>query len=329
MTFAVTLSAEAEAEVTATWTASIETGDSAESGDFTAVAATALTFTAGQTAKTLTVATTEDTTDEEDETFTVTLSNPSSNAALATGATAKGTIEDDDDPPTLTVADLRHDENDVLAYVTVSLSELSEKRARFKLQGLDRTGDTASDADWDQRAGSSFYGISAGTMSGSFVAVLTVNDTLDEDDETLTVEAFSLENAQGSASDREATITIVDDDPTPTVTVADAAASEGGKVAFTVTLSAVSGRDVEVDYATSVVTGQTATSDTDFMAASGTLTILAAASTATGTVEVQTAEDDDEEEDETFTLTISDPENATLGTDTAATGTIENRNLPA
>ncbi|WP_428097721.1 hypothetical protein [Candidatus Rariloculus sp.] len=54
---------------------------------------------------------------------------------------------------------------------------------------------------------------------------------------------------------------------------------------FVVTLSAVSGRDVEVDYATSVATGDDATSGTDFTAASDTLTILAADSTATGTIE--------------------------------------------
>ena len=71
------------------------------------------------------------------------------------------------------------------------------------------------------------------------------------------------------------------------------------------TLSAVSGRDVDVDYATSVATGDDAVSDTDFTAASGTLTIAAADSTATGTIEVQTTEDDASESAETFTLTIS------------------------
>ena len=109
------------------------------------------------------------------------------------------------------------------------------------------------------------------------------------------------------------------------MTVADAAATEGDKVEFVVTLSAVSGRDVDVDYATSVATGDDAVSGTDFTAASGTLTIAAADSTATGTIEVQTTEDDASESAETFTLTISSPDNATLTTDTTATGTINNR----
>ena len=325
--FTLTLSAAAPADVTVDWTASIESGDSASTADLATTKTGTVTITKGDTTKKFTVPVNDDSTDEPDQTFTVTLSNPTptSLAQLAADPTATGTIEDDDDPPTLTVADLQHDENVLIAYMTVSLSELSEKRVRFRLRQVDRTEDTATDADWNPNQATTFIAISAGNMSGQFWAVTIVRDTLDEDDETLTVEAYSLQNATGSAADREATITIVDDDPTPTVTVADAAATEGDKVEFVVTLSAVSGRDVDVDYATSVATGDGAVSGTDFTAASGTLTIAAADSTATGTIEVQTTEDDASESAETFTLTISSPDNATLTTDTTATGTINNR----
>ncbi len=329
--FTLTLSAAAPADVTVDWTASIESGDTASTADLATTKTGTVTITKGDTTKKFTVPVNDDSTDEPDQTFTVTLSNPTptSLAQLAADPTAKGTIDDDDDPPTLTVADARHVEghSESRTIVTVSLSEVSEKRVRFKLRPVDRTGDTASGTDWSALYSSPpFHAIDAGIMSRSrFAGVVIQNDTLDEDDETLTVEAYSLENAEGSAADREATITIVDDDPTPTVTVADAAATEGDKVEFVVTLSAVSGRDVDVDYATSVATGDGATSDTDFTAASGTLTIAAADSTATGTIEVQTTEDDASESAETFTLTISSPDNATLTTDTTATGTINNR----
>ena len=328
--FTLTLSAAAPQDVSVDWTASVESGDSASAEDLATTKTGKVTVDDGETTAKFTVPVNDDSTDEPDQTFTVTLSNPTpaSLAQLAADTTATGTIEDEDDPPTLSVADVRHDEGDLFANVTVSLSELSEKRVRFRLRGLDRTGDTASDADWDQ-AGTAFNIINAGTMSSSRRVVAVINDTLDEDDETLTVEAYDLENAQGSSSDREATITIIDDDPTPTVTVADAAATEGDKVAFTVTLSAVSGRDVTVDYATSVETGDGATSGTDFTAvSSGTLTIAAADSTDTGTIEVQTTEDDASESAETFTLTLSNPTNATLGTKVAATGTINDDDLP-
>ena len=330
LTFTVTLSEAVPQNMSVDWTASIESGDSAAAADLTGDKSGTVTIAKGSTTGMFTVET-ADTTDEDNQTFTVTLSNPTptSLAQLAADPTATGTIEDDDPAPTLSVADARHDEDNSerRAEVTVSLSEVSEKRVRFRLRPVDRAGDTASDADWVVLYTSPpFNPINAGTMSSDhFAGVVIQSDTLDEDDETLTVEAFSLENAQGSSSDREATITIVDGDPTPTVTVADAAATEGDKVEFVVTLSAVSGRDVEVGYATSVATGDTAVSGTDFTAATGTLTILAADSTATGTVEVQTTEDDANESAETFTLTLSATKNVELTTDTTATGTINNR----
>ena len=327
--FTLTLSAAAPADVTVDWTASIEFGNSASTADLATTKTGTVTITKGATTKKFTVPVNADTTDESDQTFTVTLSNPTptSLVELAADPTAEGTIDDDDDPPTLTVADLQHDENDSSAAVLVSLSEVSEKRVRFRLRQVDRTEDTASDADWSPNASTAFIAISAGNMSGAFWAVSIVHDTLDEDDETLTVEAYNLQNATGSAADREATITIVDDDPTPTVTVADASATEGDKVKFVVTLSAVSGRDVEVGYATSVETGDTAVSGTDFTEATGTLTILAADSTDTGTVEVQTTDDDASESAETFTLTLSATKNVALGTPSTATGTINDETV--
>ena len=81
------------------------------------------------------------------------------------------------------------------------------------------------------------------------------------------------------------------------MTVADGTATEGDKVEFTVTLSALSGLDVEVDYATTETDPQSAVSGTDFTAASGTLEIEAG--NRTGTIEVQTTEDDASESAET------------------------------
>ena len=101
VTFTVTLSAADTEEVTATWAASVQTDDTAVAADFTDLSAATgtLTVDAGKTTGTFTVATREDTADEENETFTVTLSSASSNAQLAADATtAKGTIVNDDDP---------------------------------------------------------------------------------------------------------------------------------------------------------------------------------------------------------------------------------------
>ena len=92
--FTVELSPPSTETVTVDWATS---GGTATSGtDFTAGTGT-LTFTAGVTEQTFTVATIEDVTDQKNETFTVTLSN-ATNATIS-GATATGTIKDDDAPP--------------------------------------------------------------------------------------------------------------------------------------------------------------------------------------------------------------------------------------
>ena len=108
VTFTVTLSPAAAADVTATWTATLETDDTAAAADFTDLQAATATVTVkeGDTMATFMVATAQDTTDEDDETFTVTLSDPSANVELATDRTATGTIVDDDVSSDATLSDL-------------------------------------------------------------------------------------------------------------------------------------------------------------------------------------------------------------------------------
>ena len=338
--FTVTLSETGAADVTATWTASFGSDDTADAADLTATTTDMVTVAAGATTTTFTVPVANDTTDEDDQTFTVTLSGVSSNALLG-AATAKGTIEDDDDPPTLTVEDMtvnegNQDPDDLVKRgfpLRVTMSEASEKRIRFKVRRAELATDTASHADLTNSNSYIEVGsIAPGATEDIFQMTMLHDDSLDEDDETFTVEIYRLEN--GTAGEKtQSTITIEDDDPEPSVTVAGGTATEGDAVAFVVTLSAVSGRDVEVDYASGTLTidatsetdPQSAVSGTDFTAASGTLTIEEGETT--GTIEVETTEAAAAENAETFTLTLSNPMNATLGMPSAATGTINDRAL--
>ena len=321
VTFTWTLSPAAAATVTATWTASIETGDTAVAADLGTTTTGMVSVSMGTTTGTFTVSTAEDSLDEDDETFTVTLSNVSSNAQLAADPTARGTITDDDNLPELAIG-LGGTEEANTPVLSVSVTPASGREVMVTWTATIESDDTAEAADFtDLSTATGTVTIPAGQSSHLlFLRGVVADDSLDEDDETFTVTLSSPVNATLSLI-KAGRVTIQDDDDPPTVTVADGTASEGNKVEFVVTLSAESGRDVEVDYATSVGTGQTATSGTDFTAASSTLTIEEGDET--GTIEVQTTEDSTEEEDETFTLTISDPANATLGTKTAAKGTIE------
>ena len=459
--FTATLTAGVSGKVTATWTASIESDDTAVAADLATTKTGDVEFAENATSAKFTVPVNDDTIDEDNETFTVTLSGVSSNAQLATDPTAKGTILDDDDPPACTLndgdiwcgvvtvgdvrstadvltghgfvgvanrntgglaghpddtmfsvgdndytiqgiyvgvgtnnegalffllnADLSEDDKEILVLtfdgvatprplddatklsatglyqwltdldwsstteVTVRLRPVSPvisvgdvtvtegQRADFAVTlsrasaeavtvwwvTTEEESDTATPGEDFTAPIRTLLTFAANEMTKT-VSVTTIDDALDEDDETLKVRLAFPTNAtlESGGQFEDGVATITDNDPTPTVTVADAAATEGDKVEFVVTLSAVSGRDVEVGYATSVATGDTAVSGTDFTAATGTLIILAADSTATGTVEVQTTEDDASESAETFTLTLSATKNVMLGTPSTAKGTI-------
>ena len=92
--FTVTLDSAATATVTVEWATS--DGTATAGTDYTAGSGT-LTFGAGDSSRTVSVTVAGDEVDEPDETFTVTLTNPS--GATLGDATATGTITNDDDDP--------------------------------------------------------------------------------------------------------------------------------------------------------------------------------------------------------------------------------------
>ena len=91
--FTASLSRESGKTVTATWTATTESGDSASDADLGAEKTGTLTIEPGNATGTFEVETVADTVDEGDETFTVTLSAPVNATMTASDAQATGTIE--------------------------------------------------------------------------------------------------------------------------------------------------------------------------------------------------------------------------------------------
>jgi hypothetical protein len=150
------------------------------------------------------------------------------------------------------------------------------------------------------------------------VSVTVEGDLLDEPTET-----FALVVSGAEVGDGNGVATVADDDAPPVARVTDAApATEGGTAPFAVLLSAPSGRDVSVAFATadgSAVAGQ------DYTARSGTLTIPAGSIVAA--VNVALIDDSADEPAETFQLRLSAPTAATLG-NAAATATIVDNDEP-
>ena len=312
---AFTVSLSAASGQTVTVSRATANGTAVAPGDYTALAAATLTFTAGQTSQVVNVAVAGDILDEANETFNLTLSSPV-NATILDG-TGVGTITDDDATPTLSINDCAVTEGDagtVNCIFSVTLSAASGQTVTVVWGTANGTATSGSD-----------YTPGGGTLTftpgqtAKGIAVLVTGDTLDEANETFLLNLSSPTNA--TLADAQGIGTITDDDATPTLSVSDCTVTEGNSgtanCAFTVSLSAAAGQTVTVSRAT---TNGTATAPGDYTAlAAATLTFTAGQTSQV--VNVAVAGDTLDEPNETFTLNLSSPVNATIA-DATGTGTI-------
>jgi hypothetical protein len=284
-------------------------GTAVAGSDYTAASGT-LTFTTGQTSKSVNVAITNDTLSEASETLTVTLSN----ASLALDdASGLGTIADDDPEPTLTVADVSVSETAGTLTFTISASMASGQEMDVDYATADTTA--AAGADYTATDGTAV--LPAGATSAT-VDVTVADDGIYEGDETFALNLSGEYNAVLGTT--QATGTITDDEAKPTVSIGDAAVTEGNTgtatATFDVTLSHASAFATDAAWATA---GATATAGSDYTAGSGTVSFPAGETTAQISVDV--LGDSVVEPSETFSVTLSTPNGLVIGTVTG-TGTI-------
>ncbi|MBN9117559.1 MAG: hypothetical protein J0I06_00020, partial [Planctomycetes bacterium] len=311
--FAVTLSGPSGQTVTVGYQTA--DGTATAGSDYTAASGT-LTFAPGETAKTVTVQVTGDTTAEDDETFTVELSGAT--GAMLSTAQATGTIHNDDSAPTLSISGVTHAEGNggtTNFDFTVSLSAASGQTVTVDWSTADGTADSMSDYTW----GSGTLTFSPGETAKT-VTVSVTGDTTYEPNETFTVSLSNSSNASVSVS--QATGTITNDDSMPSVSISGVSQSEGDggttPFDFTVSLSQASGQTVTVNWATA---DGTASAGTDYASGSGTLTFAPGETSQAITVGVNG--DTAYEPNETFTVNLSGPSGASVSVG-QATGTIVN-----
>ncbi|HEX5096575.1 MAG TPA: Calx-beta domain-containing protein, partial [Acidimicrobiia bacterium] len=286
-------------------------GSATAGADYTATSGT-LTFTAGQTSKTVNVPVLNDTLNEADEMFTLTLSNTT---LALNDATAAGTITDDDAEPTVSIGDAGAPEGDGTVSFTVSLSALSGQEVDVDYATTD--GTALAGSDYVAATGTAV--IPAGSASTT-IDVTVTDDTTYENDEGFTIEISSPFNA--SIVDAQGAGTIANDDALPSASIGDVSVAEGTAgstpAGFTVTLSNPSAFTATVDWATA---DGSATEGSDYTGAGGTLTFDPGVTSQPVSVDV--LGDTMFESDETFTVTLSNPTGSTIGSGTG-TGTITN-----
>ena len=235
-------------------------------------------------------------------------------------------VRNDSPEPGLSIDDVTVvDEGAGTAEFTVALDVASGETVTVEYATSDGTALAGS----DYTAASGTLTFAAGDTEKT-IEVTVADDSLGEGNEDFTV---TLSNASNAGIDvGTATATITDND-VPTLTIADAEATEGNAVSFTVTLDPAASDEVTVEYAAA---DGTATADdthadgADYTAPASGAALTIAAGETSGTITVATGDDTVDEDDETFTLTLSSPSsNAALGTGATATGTIEDDDTAA
>ncbi len=296
----VTLSAALTRDVTFSWTTASGTAGTA---DYTSSSGTG-TIKARSTSTTISVLTRQDTIIEPDEMFYLNISNPQ--GAGISDAQGAVTI-DDNDGPTLTVVDETVDEGGN-AYVEVRLSSPAVQAVTFDWTTADGTA-KAADKDYTAKSGDN-QTIAVG-QSSVMLAVKTLQDTVDEADETFFVNISDVRNAQ--LGDAQSRVLIVDDDETPALSFADTTvdATEGTDATLTVNLSGPSSSTVTVSWSTTDGTAEGGNAK-DFAPTSGSLSF--APGETSKTIVIRVAADKLTEEAETFKVSLAGEQNATVST---------------
>ncbi|RME10613.1 MAG: hypothetical protein D6802_08910 [Ardenticatenia bacterium] len=183
-------------------------GTATSGNDYVPVSGT-LTFAPGETSKTFTLTTLQDTNDEPDETIILTLQNPTGGATLASPSQATVTIIDDDLSPSgeLLFSSAVYTVSEAAGTATITVLRQNGSSGTVSVQ--------YSTSDGSARAGSD-YTATAGTLTfadGETVKTFTIpilGDALFEGDETVNVSLFNPSGGATLGTPNQAILTITD-----------------------------------------------------------------------------------------------------------------------
>jgi len=309
MTFTVTKAGTTSSSYSVNYTTA--DGTATSGSDYTATSGT-LTFAAGDTSKTITVATIDDSAVESSETILMNLSAPTGGATVTT-AQGSGTIIDNDVGFAISNATAVTEGGTLTFTVTKTGSVSSSYSMNYATAG----GTATSGSDFTATSGTLTFLPSDVTKT---ITVATIDDGLTESPETVLMN-ISAPTGGATITTSQGTGTINDSVPTGSFAISNATAvTEGGALIFTVTKT---GTATSVNYASA---SGTATSGTDFTATSGTLTF--SASTTSQTITVPTTDDGVTESAETVLMNLSAPNSGATITTSQGSGTINDNTTP-
>ena len=314
-TLTVELTPASTGTVTVDYATRDQVGGATAGDDYTATSGT-LTFTAGQTSKTITVPITDDDIYENYEAFFVDLSNPTG-ATVPVFPTAAVGIDSEDAVPTASMADVTVDEGAGTMTLILRLNHPSHEDIAYSTVDTRVTGTATEGEDYDDflmgpPEGTARITVPGGSLSQTF-DITIVDDGVDEADETIVILWQKVTGDEVTPTTFTFTGTIVPL-PLPALSFASNAVTvdeDAGSATHTVELTPASTGTVTVDFATR---DHDAKAGEDYTATSGTLTFTAGQTSKTITVPIL---NDDVYEapgltGEIFFINISNPTGATL-----------------
>ena len=257
-----------------------------------------LTFPAGETSRVIRVQIFDDTSAEDDETFTVVLTS-AANVALG-DASGEGTIVDDDTYE-LTISDAAVQESAGSARFAVTLNRANAEQqitVRYAMS------DGTATAGLDYTSESDVLTIAAGTL-GANIDVVILDDDESEDSETFTVTLSDATNAE--IIDGTGQGTILDDDVPGLSVNGTSVREDAGAAVFVVHLDRASSETVAVGFDARPIT---ATEGEDYVAAGGSI-VFEPGETAKR-IDVVVLDDSMDEPDETFEIVLIDAQHAVI-----------------
>ncbi|MBB6328997.1 gliding motility-associated-like protein [Algoriphagus iocasae] len=298
LTFTVSLSQPAPAGG-ATVDYATSNGLAIAGSDYTAASGT-LSFAAGESSKTVNVGISGDEVVEPDETFTLTLSNPTGiNVAIGDGSST-GTILNDDSA-SLTIADVSVNESDGIATISVTLDNAVQGGFTVDASTADGTATTA-DADYSSVITTLIFTGTAGEVQ-TFQVPIT-DDSKVEIDETLSISLNDLASITLNVDITDAATLTISNDDQASVTIADVSGNEDdGAITVTATLdiAVVGGFTLNA----STADGTATTADSDYTAVSAQTLTFAGTPGETQTIAVVPTSDGNVEPNETVQVSMS------------------------
>ncbi len=310
-TVTMTQPTQLAADIAGPWTVTYATTDSSArvaDGDYQS-ASGQLAFGSNDLTATITVLLNGDDKFEPDETYFVDLLGASGTGVQIIDSRGRGSINNDDPQPLVSIADITLSEGDAgttNANLTVTLSSPTANNVTVQYTTLDGSATVAS-GDYQAASGTVIFDADTAQLTRSLTVLVNGDNELEGDEEFI-VRLTSSTHAGISLAD--ATVTLTNDDVAvmPGISIGDMQIVEGDSgeqnLVFTVNLEEPTTLPVSVDYITESLT---ASPGSDYNPETDNLTIPPGSPS--GEILVRVFGDTDIESDETFAVRLSNPVN--------------------